>query len=479
LFALPFGRQGQFLCLKTCPSTDIEYIIFKLCKKMSITYVHGHVEGGPLTTTTTRVATQNDENIARSMSLGVISPSLKNAINSDDSPVKVIPQNFHYRYNGELNNSGRQISDNLRSLEDLRISGVNTKSKGYVFTVNHYTENMFAELKSAASSLLDSGKLQYFAVSREIGAQKTPHLQGCVFFKKRVRIAYVAEHVICVTKHSCWPYLAVARGSMEANEKYVGKDPVDGVVFSLGEPLPQLTGQGARTDIENAVLAAQADGTSELDIVNAHPSVYVKYHKALVRIRAKAQFARANMIRLSGVTIHWYFGETGSGKSHYVHSLIGDNPETFHKSPGTKWFDGYDSHSTVWLDEFRSDWFSFAFMLRLFDPYAKLAVEEKGGFLRMVANRFYVTSCMHPCEMWYNAKGGSGRSKRHYTDKCEQLLRRIYSHGDIVEFSRDDSCSNISFTRKKWSHAQSILKLEEVRREIDGEFATHPRFNLM
>jgi len=91
--------------------------------------------------------------------------------------------------------------------------------------------------------------------------------------------------------------------------------------------------------------------------------------------------------------------------------MLGEDVYT--KNTGTKWWDGYDGHEDVIIDDFRDSWWPLTYMLALLDRYEFL-VENKGGHRQMRAKRIVVTSIFAPDTMYEN------------TGECKiQLLRRV------------------------------------------------------
>ena len=70
--------------------------------------------------------------------------------------------------------------------------------------------------------------------------------------------------------------------------------------------------------------------------------------------------------------------------------------------------DGYGTHDTVILDDFRGDCMRLTDLQRLLDWYP-LWVEIKGGSLPMLATRYVITSNQHPAD-WYTRGDPMGRS---------------------------------------------------------------------
>ena len=76
-----------------------------------------------------------------------------------------------------------------------------------------------------------------------------------------------------------------------------------------------------------------------------------------------------------------------------------------------KWWEGYDGHKTVLLDEIRGDFCKFHEFLKLTDRYG-IRVESKGGSRQLVANTILVTSAYHPADLWSTVEDKSQLSRR-------------------------------------------------------------------
>lgn len=113
--------------------------------------------------------------------------------------------------------------------------------------------------------------------------------------------------------------------------------------------------------------------------------------------------------------IHWFYGATGTGKTHFAFE---ENPDAWVSSANLNWFDGYDGQETVIFDDFRKEHCSFSWFLRLIDKYP-LRVPIKGGFVDWVPKKIIVTCCRKPEDEFFNHD-----TKQVYED-IGQVLRRI------------------------------------------------------
>jgi len=113
--------------------------------------------------------------------------------------------------------------------------------------------------------------------------------------------------------------------------------------------------------------------------------------------------------------VRWYHGETGSGKTR---SALEEFPEAWISGKNLKWFEGYDAHEVVVVDDFRKDFCTFHELLRILDRYP-YRVETKGSSRQLLAKVIIITCPWSP-EVLYQ-----GRS----AEDIGQLTRRI----DVVK----------------------------------------------
>lgn len=91
-----------------------------------------------------------------------------------------------------------------------------------------------------------------------------------------------------------------------------------------------------------------------------------------------------------------YYGPTGTGKSRRAWEEAGIS--AYPKDPRTKFWDGYQNHEHVVIDEFRGA-IDISHMLRWTDCYPVL-VEIKGSSVVFKARKIWITSNLAP-EQWY------------------------------------------------------------------------------
>lgn len=145
------------------------------------------------------------------------------------------------------------------------------KSNRVCFTLNNYTEEEVSEIQGWLTSV----PVKYAIVAKEVGASGTPHLQGFV----HLQAAFLKAKEGTVTKWKSFPgfqrsHLESAKGTDEDSRIYCNKD--GNVITEIGsaEPLEDVWSQIARA-------------TSESQVREIDPEIYVKYHHQIATIVEK------------------------------------------------------------------------------------------------------------------------------------------------------------------------------------------------
>jgi len=95
-------------------------------------------------------------------------------------------------------------------------------AKNWVFTINNYRDNDIEKLEK----MFDHGHFSYIVYGKEVGEHGTPHIQGYVQLKKKMRMAQVKKFI------SSRAHLEVSRGSPEQAAQYlfIDEDSKIGIV---------------------------------------------------------------------------------------------------------------------------------------------------------------------------------------------------------------------------------------------------------
>ena len=253
------------------------------------------------------------------------------------------------------------------------------RSRAWCFTVNNPVDIEYD----------DSAGSRYLIVGDEVGEEGTPHHQGYIYFDRVKSFAQMKELL------PDGAHIERAQGSPQQNKDYCSKE---NVLVEIGE----LPVQGRRTDFERVREAVEAGET--IDDIIEHATSYQSIRSAEIILRYREPQ------RDWEPEVHWIWGVTGSGKTKFC---MEEAPEAWWSGKSLRWWDGYDAHEDVVIDDFRGDFCTFHELLRILDRYP-YRVETKGGSRSLLAKRIFITCPMHPLQV-YNVP----------TENKLQLIRRI------------------------------------------------------
>jgi len=262
------------------------------------------------------------------------------------------------------------------SSRDLPIDDINKQSRFWCFTVNNYVAQ-FASLPPNCT---------YLVSGEEVGEEGTPHLQCYVELTRNQRRSYVSK--MFPTAHISVRY-----------DKSTGKDASDyckkdGKFVEFGT-LAKAPERGKRTDLTE-IAALASGGASIQQIYESNPATYMRNYRAIQHVR---QITHKPAPFRPNLTVRLYIGATRTGKS--FHARVTE--ECFAKPVGKGlWFDGYDRHKKVVIDEFRGQ-YPLSDFLQITDPF-QVQVETKGGHTWFEPDLIIITTNDHPSDMYTEHK---------------------------------------------------------------------------
>lgn len=259
--------------------------------------------------------------------------------------------------------------------------------RNWIATCNNYTD----EHISAFKSLFKGGDKAVYGM--EIGDNDTPHLQCAMRFESVKSFNVIQTHL---------------KGFHLIDETELKGTVIEGFSYCLkgvapkeenrgnwtyDKPGPEYNGwhyghfpvsQGKRTDCEKMrcydtmreVLATAKNYTSV-----QFAQKYLEYNETPRKWKTK---------------VYWYYGSTGTSKSWLAKKLA---PNAYMKSSPTKWWNRYDGHSDVIMNDYRINWIMFSELLNLFDEYEH-QIETKGGMRQFKPRRIFITTPKSPMETW-------------------------------------------------------------------------------
>lgn len=267
-----------------------------------------------------------------------------------------------------------------------------SKSRNWCFTLNNPEP-------TDKEKILALG-VKYVLFQLEEGEQGTPHYQGMIVANSPIRLKSVKEMI----PRAHWEQTR----SVPASIDYCSKE--DSRIEGPWEAGQKPKGRGKRTDLDDVAETIQS-GASLVEVAQTYPVQVIKFHRGIQTLR-NLQIPPRN----EPPEVYVYTGKTGTGKSR---KAFEEAPDAYFKPDGD-WWDGYDAHEDVIIDDFACD-MKLTQLLRLCDRYP-MKVPVKGGFAEFVAKRIFITSNI-PYDQWYE------NARQEHRDA---LTRRITK---VVNFS--------------------------------------------
>ena len=262
-------------------------------------------------------------------------------------------------------------------------------------TLNNYTERDIAWLRE-----LECTKL---TCSKEVGDEGTPHLQFSITFKRTYSIAGLKK----LHPRVHWEFQRCHQ-----DNNYCRKIDSE-IIIDIDNRR-----QGKRQDI-NVVKQVCRETLSMRAVVEEATSVQsVRMAELWLKYNEPKRPIAPELIK-----VFWRWGKTGLHKTRYVWDNHGI--DEVYVPTSYKWWEGYDGHRVVLIDDLRANWCTFGQLIKLLDIYP-YTVETKGGSRQIQAVTWYITSCYPPDNLY----------KKHDFDadeRVEQLLRRLT---DVVHITK-------------------------------------------
>ncbi|AFS65303.1 replication-associated protein [Dragonfly cyclicusvirus] len=270
---------------------------------------------------------------------------------------------------------------------------------GWCFTLNNYTE--------IDEQVLQALDVKYLVYGHEVGEGGTPHLQGYLELHKKKRFKQVKE-MLGERYH-----IEMRRGTAAEVDAYCRKQDENNV-FTKGT----MGGQGLRSDLDRVRLLAAESGMRAV----AATANYQQIKTAEIYLTYNEE------PRSWKPTVYWIYGASGTGKTRKAYEICGTE-DTYVKVGTHKWWDGYDGHENVIIDDFRPMGIPFVDLLGILDRY-EFRVEVKGKMRQMLAKTIVITTIYPPEVLYVNLKD----------EPLQQLLRRI---DHFINFNLNSILDNI------------------------------------
>lgn len=373
----------------------------------------------------------------------------------------------------------------------------NSKSACYGYVVTGYLKSFTKEMKEADGTeptvhdfmeeiqkVVDNAKvvgIKSGVGQVERGQNGTVHWQGYYQFTKKQKFKTFQNKLAKICDMT-WN-LQEAQASTEKNVEYCTK-PTGDWTYSSGlvkhsEQLSQpvwinqsdlVLKKGKRSDLAALNKLIEAGATID-DIDREMPSMALRYDRHIERaiFRRDARLASSNDVRK---TCYFLYGDAGTGKTQDV--LKYRFPEMFDfkiedvfilnkGNNGNVWWDGYQNHRVLLIDDIEPKMIPRQNLLRILDDISYKG-EKKGGVIQTNFELVFITSNYHPHEIltkqerWveYDEYDNPIQKKAEVVDPA--LLSRF---DGILDYT---GCKNLRADRKttqhiKMSDAKSVASL--------------------
>lgn len=261
-----------------------------------------------------------------------------------------------------------------------------TKHRNYFITINNWSQEEY--------DLLWSEVTKYSIIAKEVGDEcGTPHLHATLCYKNEVSWDNQKKKFPRANIRPCNDVkdsIAYCKKLKDWEEK--GTAP---------------KGQGKRSDLDE-VRSQVRNGSNMRDII----SVASNYQSLR---SAELLYKYIEQPRRWKTRVIWIYGPTGTGKTHYAKELLKHSgyPDYYEAMDTGRWFEKYDAHEGVLIDDMREDFMRYSAMLKFLDENG-FTVEVKGGSRQFLAKMVVITCPFHPQVLYTNIG-----------EDIKQLLRRI------------------------------------------------------
>lgn len=268
------------------------------------------------------------------------------------------------------------------------------------------------ERKDLGELLLSKVGVDYMIVCRELHEDGFPHLHVLMTLKKKfetrsptyfdvagyhgnyqtARVSDdVREYIIKYDTHP-WEH-GVYSGN---NHSKVQKRAIENKLL-LSKPLNELVDEGV-----------------------VHLSQYKQYKEAI-------QSYKLDSIHVPDYIPKeciWIYGKTGIGKSRYIRDNF---PGQAYFKAQNKWWDGYTGQSVILIDDFDKAGQGLGHLLKIWADCYSFNAEIKGGTIRPVYSKMFITSQYLPRDIWC-----PGEVEKDWDQEMREAIERRFKVVTVV-----------------------------------------------
>lgn len=264
----------------------------------------------------------------------------------------------------------------------------------------------------------DEVVMEYMVYGKEKCPEtKKKHWQGFVYYINPKTMS-AAKKYLGDTVH-----MEPMRGTLKEAIAYCKKD---GKWKEFGkEPT-----QGSRTDLDEIAQKIVEGKISDVcDLADTMPAKYNLYHRTFKQIEDNRLRRKQ---RTTAPKAYWFWGSTGTGKSHKAAELAEGKTSYWYKNDNG-WWDDYKQQDVVIINDFRGE-IAYNELLQMCDKWPYSVKRRNRPPVNFTSDIVVITSSLPPDKIYHN---------RNSEDKIEQLTRRM----EII-------CTNTKNNTKKTARAR-------------------------
>lgn len=330
------------------------------------------------------------------------------------------------------------------------------KTNRWCFTVNANAQDFYDDLDELYEA--EEDHIRYICGQLETASTGQLHFQGYLQLFKSQRITWVKSHI------NRGAHFEKQHGTNAQARDYCNKEESRAAPFIECGTFVGKSGQ--RTDLANFRDAIK-EGKRKEELLDTYVKELARYPKFYDLVRSINRPKRTTDLK-----VRLNYGETGTGKTRYAY----DNyPDLFDVpvTQGSLWFDGYDMHKNVLLDDFAgaASKISLTYTLRMLDRYP-IQLPVKGSHCWWMPDLIIITTNIHP-QNWYNWEN---RDEQYHA-----LLRRIHEvyyytkdkeplllTGENYDYFKSNDMEGVEYPQVDISMADSEDESSEEEMFVDG-----------
>lgn len=245
----------------------------------------------------------------------------------------------------------------------------------WCFTLNNYDQR--DETKIRAFVLTES---HYCVYGKEVGLCGTPHLQGYIELKKRMRLVELKRELDIAAI-----YLEPRKAKAHQAADYCKKD---GDFWECGTEPGQPKKDSSKIRWKGVLDDCKQGNWQKLQ--DNEPYLWLMQEKKM-----RSHYLCAKQIDI--LVNEWIYGPTGTGKSREARTLY---PGAYIKDASSHWWDGYNGEEVVIIDDLDKYHVKMGYYLKVWADHYSFPAQIKGGQMMARPKKIIITSNYHPNEIW-------------------------------------------------------------------------------